>query len=340
MSTTPHQPLPIESLFQLITGKWISAAVSAAARLGIADQLETGPRSTKELAAKLDVNEAALYRLLRALASIGVFHEEDGRRFSQTPVSDLLRTNSKPCLRNFAMMFTDEWHMNVWKELAWSVQTGRPAPYKVYGMGGFEFFVQRPDQALNFNNAMTDLSLGDAPAVVAAYDFSQFAHIVDVGGGMGGLLAAVLDANPNAKGTLFDMPYVIEQARTGPLLARHAQRCDFQGGSFFETVTRGADAYMMKYIIHDWDDEQSNKILGHCRKGINAGGRLLVVDRVVGPPNQFDITKFMDLEMLVAPGGLERTEPEWKALFSANGFTLERIIPTQGPLSIMEGSPV
>ncbi len=340
MSTPPNTPLPIESLFQLITGKWISAAVSAAARLGLADQLDSGPKSSVELAVKLELNEGALYRLLRALASVGVFHEEAGGTFSQTPVSELLRTNAKPCLRNFAMMFTDEWHMKVWQELAWSVKTGRPAPYKAYGMGGFEFFAQRPDQAVNFNNAMTDLSLGDAPAVVAAYDFSRFTHIVDVGGGMGGLLAAVLDATPNVTGTLFDMPYVIDQARTGPLLARHAGRCNFEGGSFFESVTPGADAYLMKYIIHDWVDDGANKILSHCRKGITSGGKLLVVDRVVGPRNQFDITKFMDLEMLVAPGGIERTENEWKTLFAANGFRLDRIIPTHSPLSIMEGSPV
>ena len=326
-------------MFQLLTAKWVTSAVSAAARLGVADHLESEPKSTQELAEKLKVNEAALYRLLRSTASVGVFHEEDGRRFSQTPLSDLLRSGAQPCLRNFAMMMSDPWHMKCWSELNWAVETGRPAAFKAYGMSGFEYFSQNPAEAVNFNNAMTDLSLGDGPAVVASYDFSPFGHIVDVGGGLGGLLAAVLAANPTVKGTLFDMPYVIDQAAKAPLLAPYTDRCTFIGGSFFDSVP-SADAYIMKYIIHDWDDEHSNKILTHCRKGIREGGKLLVVDRVVGPPNQPDLTKFMDLEMMVLPGGLERDETEWRALFAANGFRLENVIRTHGPMCIMEGAPV
>jgi SAM-dependent methyltransferase len=330
---------PIEAMFQMISGKWVTSAIAAAARLGVADHLEGGPKSTKDLVEKLKVNEQALYRLLRALAGIGVFHEEAGRAFSQTPLSDLLRSNANPCLRNIAMMMSDPWHMNCWTELNWSVETGKPAPFKVYGMPGFEYLSKHPDEAVNFNNAMTDLSMGDAPAAVAAYDFSRFGSIVDVGGGMGGLLARILESAPALKGTLFDMPYVIEQARKGPLLARFADRCSFEGGSFFESVP-DADAYIMKQIIHDWDDEHASKILKNCRKGIRPGGKLLVMDRVVGPPNQPDPTKFMDLEMLVLPGGQERDEEEWRALFTGNGFRLDRIIPTASPLRILESSPV
>lgn len=326
-------------MFHLLAGKWVTSALSTAARLGIADHLESGSKAALELAEKVAVKEDPLYRLLRALASVGVFHEGAGRVFSQTPLSDLLRTNAKPCLRNFAMLMGDPWHVNCWMELTWSVETGKPAPYKIYGVGGFQHFAEHPEEAVNFNNAMTDLSLGDGPAVAAAYDFSQFKHLVDVGGGMGALLAAILEKSPALKGTLFDMPYVVDQARKLPLLSSFASRCSFEGGSFFEAVP-GADAYVMKYIIHDWDDAEAGVILKNCRKGIRAGGKLLVVDRVVGPANQPDLTKFMDLEMLVLPGGRERSEPEWRDLFSANGFRLERIIQTPGPMCIMEGSPV
>jgi hypothetical protein len=234
---------------------------------------------------------------------------------------------------------SDPWHVNCWTKLNWSVETGKPAPYKVFGMPGFEYFSKHPDQAVNFNNAMTDLSLGDGPAVVAAYDFSRFTSIVDVGGGMGALLAGILESTPQLQGTLFDMPYVIEQARKRPLLSNVADRCSFVGGSFFESVPQ-ADAYIMKFIIHDWDDGHASKILTNCRKGIRADGKLLVVDRVVGPPNQPDPTKFMDLEMLVLPGGLERDEEEWRALYAGNGFRLDRIIGTHGPMCILEGTPV
>jgi hypothetical protein len=339
MSSNSQSTPPVDAMFQLITGKWVTSAVSAAARLGVADHLESGSKSTRELAEKLNVNEDALYRLLRAIAGVGVFHEEEARNFSQTPLSDLLRSNAKPCLRNMAMMMSDPWHTNCWTELNWCVETGKSAPYKLYGMSAFEYLSKHPDEAVNFNNAMTDLSLGDGPAVVSCYDFSRFESIVDVGGGMGALLAGVLESAPRLQGTLFDMPYVIDQARSGSILSRFADRCSFEGGSFFAAVP-AADAYIMKYIIHDWDDERAGKILANCRQAIRAGGKLLVVDRVVGPPNVPDPTKFMDMEMLVLPGGLERNEAEWNALFAANGFRLRHIISTPGPMRIMEADPI
>jgi hypothetical protein len=155
---------------------------------------------------------------------------------------------------------------------------------------------------------------------------------------MGLLLAAILESAPKLRGTLFDMPYVIDQARTAPILAPHAGRCDFARGDFFEGVPAGADAYIMKHIIHDWDDERSAKILGNCRKAMRPGGKLLVVDRVIGPPNQPDPRKYFDIAMMMCPGGRERDEAEWRALFQASGFRMERIIPTPGPHSILEGA--
>jgi hypothetical protein len=293
-----------------------------------------------ELARLTNTKERPLYRLLRSTASLGVFTELPDGKFAQTPLSEALRSNANPGLRNMAMMLLDDWHVRAWAELPWSVETGRPAPYKIFGMGGFEWFTKNPDQAVNFNNAMTDMSQADAPAIAGSYDFSQFGHIVDVAGGMGTLLAAVLARTPKLRGTLFEMPYVIEQAKTSPILAPYRDRCEFAGGSFFESVPQGADAYMMKFIIHDWDDEKATAILTNCRKAIAPKGKLLVVDQVVSPPNQPGLAKLMDLEMLVAPGGEERTEPEFRGLFSAAGFRLERIVPTPGPQCIIEGSPV
>jgi hypothetical protein len=236
------------------------------------------------------------------------------------------------------MMMLDEWHMRAWTEMPWSVETGRPTPEKVFGMSGFDWMAKNPDQAVNFNNAMTDLSMVHAPAIAAAYDFSGFAHLVDVGGGLGMLLAAILKRHPVLKATLCELPYVIEQARTGPLLAPFAGRCEFAGGSFFESVASGGDAYIMKHILHDWDDEHCLTILKNIRRAITANGKLLVADYVVGSPNAPDTAKLMDLEMLMI-GGKERTEPEWHALFREGGFELQRVVPTPAGLSVIEGKP-
>jgi SAM-dependent methyltransferase len=330
---------PYAALFQIFLGKWVSSAIFAAARLGIADCLESGPKTTGQLAEELSVNETALYRLLRALASIGVFHEGERRSFSQTSLSDLLRSNAKPSLRSVAMMMSDDWYVRNWAELGWTIETGRSAWEKVSGTDIFEYLSAHPGEAANFNNAMTDLSKGDGPAVVASYDFSRFEYIVDVGGGAGALLAEILESAPKLRGALLDMPYVIEQARTGPMLASFGARCEFAAGSFFETVPKGADAYILKHVIHDWDDERASQILSNCRQAIRPDGTLLVVDRVVGPPNQPDEAKWFDLEMLVDAGGLERNESEWRRLLAGSGFRLERIVPMPVQQSILEATP-
>jgi len=324
----------------MILGKWVSSAISAAAHFGIADHLESGPKSPKELASLTGTEERPLYRLLRANASVGVFTELEDGRFAQTPLSEPLRTNARPCARHMAMMLTDDWHIRCWEQLPWCVETGKPASYKLHGTGMFDWMAQHPEKTGNFNQAMTDLSSGDAAAVVESYDFSRFEHIVDVAGGHGTLLAAILDRTPKLRGTLFDMPHVIEGAKKAGILEPFSERCTLESGSFFESVTAGADAYFMKYIIHDWYDPECIKILGNCRKGIRSGGRLLVVDQVVPARNEPGVAKLMDLEMLVLPGGMERTEQEFRDLFAASGFKLERIIPTPGIQCIIEGVPV
>jgi SAM-dependent methyltransferase len=336
--TSPATP-PFATLLQMLLGRWVSWAISTAAKLSIADHLEAGPKTTQQLAGELGVHEMALYRLMRALASVGVFHEGDGRLFSQTPASDVLRSNAKPSLRNMAMLLGDRWHSSAWGELAWTVESGLPGTQKIFGMNLFEYLSQHPEEAVNFNNAMADLSGRDGPAVVASYDFSRFERIVEVGGGSGALLAAILQSAPKLRGVLLDLPYVIEQASKAPMLASYAARCEFAGGSFFDAVPAGADAYILKHVIHDWDDERAAQILANCRKAIRPGGKLLVVERVVGPPNQPDPAKLMDLEMMVLPGGLERSEPEWRSLLAASGFRLDRIITMPAPQSILEATP-
>jgi O-methyltransferase domain len=324
----------------MILGKWVSNAISAVAHFAIADHVESGPKNPRELAALTGTEERPLYRLLRATASVGVFTELEDGRFAQTPLSETLRSNAKPCVRHLAMLLTDDWHIRAWEQLPWCVETGKPASYKLNGMPMFDWMAQHPEKTGNFNNAMTDLSSGDAAAVLQSYDFSRFEHIVDVAGGHGALLAAILKQAPTLRGTLFDMPHVIEGAKKAGILENFANRCTLEAGSFLESVPAGADAYIMKFIIHDWYDPECIKILSNCRKGIRPGGRLLVVDQVVPARNEPGVAKLMDLEMLVLPGGMERTEKEFRELLAASGFRLERIIPTPALQSIIEGVPV
>ena len=296
----------------MVLGKWVSEARFPRPRISALPIIwSPGPKTPKELALLTGTQERPLYRLLRANASVGVFTELEDGRFAQTPLSDPLRSNAKPCVRNMAMMLADDWHIRSWEQLPWCVETGKPASYKLNGMPMFDWMAQNPGKTVNFNNAMTDLSQGDSAAIIQSYDFSAFEHIVDVAGGHGTLLAAILDQAPELRGTLFDMPHVIEGAKKARILDRFGDRCTLVTGSFFENVP-AADAYIMKSIIHDWYDPECNKILSLCRKGIRPGGRLLVVDQVVPVGNEPALSKIVDLEMLVLPGGMERTEKEFQ----------------------------
>jgi hypothetical protein len=342
MSTTPPSstPPPPAILLQMLTGEWLSFALATAAHYGIADHLESGPKSPAELAALTTTNEQALYRLLRATASVGVFTELEDGRFAQTTLSEPLRTKAVPSVRGMAMMLLDEWHAHSWAQLPWVVATGRPAPFKLYDMAAFDYLSADPARAVNFNTAMTNISQMDSPAIAAAYDFSRFRSIVDVAGGMGMLLSEILKKTPQLQGTLFELPYVAEQARTSPVLAEVRDRCEFIGGSFLDGVPPGKDAYIMKHIIHDWDDKHSIRILSHCRKAMTSSGTLLIADQVVPGRNEPSPSKLMDLEMLVLPGGKERTDKEWSALFAASGFRLARIVATPAQICVIEGIPV
>jgi hypothetical protein len=325
-------------MMQLLTGVYVAGAISCLAQMGIPDLVEAGPKSAGELAKQLGAQPQALYRLMRATASVGVLSEGPDGKFSETPLSAVLRSNGNPSLRAFAILGGREWHSRGWSHLEYCVRTGKQALDKIYGMPIFEYFQQNAEEARNFNDAMTALSMIDGPAVAAAYSFDGIHSIVDVAGGHGLLLATILRRNPHMKGILYDVPNVVEGAKDGPLKPL-MDRCTLASGDMFSSVPAGADAYIMKHIIHDWPDDLCVKILKACRKGVNAGGKLLVVDHVIQTGNDFAPGKFLDLQMLIFPGGCERTEKQFRELFAAAGWRLTRIVPTADAKSIVEGVP-
>ena len=325
-------------MFQLLNGFFVVGAVSCLAQLGIPDLVEHGPKSAEELAAQIGADPRALYRLMRATACVGVLSEGADGKFSETPLSAVLRSNANPTLRAFAIMHGREWHGLGWSHLDYCVRTGKQALDKIYGTPIFQFFEQRPEEAKLFNQSMTDLSTIDGPAVADAYSFGEIQSIVDVGGGHGLLLATILARNPHLKGTLYDVAHVVAGAKGGPL-EPVMDRCTIASGDMFSSVPAGADVYIMKHIIHDWPDEGCINILKACRKGVNPSGKLLVVDNVIQPGNEFAPGKFLDLQMLIFPGGCERTEKQFGELLAAAGWRLNRVIPTAAIESIVEGVP-
>jgi hypothetical protein len=323
-------------LMQMIGGKWLSRAISAAAEFGIADRLNDGPKSTAELAGTCGAHEPSLYRLLRALASVGIFEETARRQFGMTPLAEPLRSDAPDSLRNMARFIAIPMATCAWDGLEDCVRTGQTGMARLGVESAFGYLEQHPDEAAIFNAAMTDLSRQSAPAIAEAYDFSRFRKLVDVGGGYGMLLSTVLRRYPRVEGVLFDLPHVIESARSAGL----PERCETASGSFFEAVPAGADGYMMKHIVHDWDDERATLLLRNCRRAIDAAGRLLVIEAVIAPGNEPSFAKLLDLEMLVMPGGRERTEDEYRELFAAAGFELTGVFPTKSGQNVIEGRPV
>ena len=325
-------------ILQILNGAHVAGAVSCLAQLGIPDLLDGAPKSPDELAAQIGANPQALYRLMRATACVGVLSEGSDGKFSQTPMSAVLRSNATPSLRSLAIMGGREWHGRGWSHLEYCVRTGKQALEHIYGAHVFEFLKQHPAEGQIFHDAMTEVSMVDSPAVAEAYSFDGITSLVDIGGGHGLLLATILQKNPHLTGTLYDMPHVVEGAATGPLQPL-LDRCTFASGDMFSAVPPGADAYIMKHIIHDWPDDRCVQILKACRKSVNPGGKLLVVDSVIHPGNDFSPSKFLDLQMLIFPSGRERTASEFRDLFAAAGWRLTRIIPTAAADSIVEGVP-
>ncbi|HVF02191.1 MAG TPA: methyltransferase [Rubrobacteraceae bacterium] len=330
---------PRDALLRMNNAFQASQAIHVAATLGIADLLEDGPRSADELAEATGTHGPTLYRLLRALASVGVFAEQTDGRFGSTPFAEYLRTDAPGSLRGWAMYIGQPSFWTSWGHLLDSVRTGEPAFPEVNGTNAWEYLAAHPEESAIFDAAMTGLSAGVAEAVVQSYDFSGSSVLVDVGGGEGTLLAAILAANPALRGILFDQSHVV--ARAEDLLVRTgvADRCEVVSGSFFEAVPGGADAYLLKSIIHDWDDPAAIEILRKCRAAIAETGKLLLVEFVIEPGNEPDRAKFSDLNMLVMLGGQERTADDFERLYAEAGFRLTDIIRTGSAFDIIEGVP-
>jgi SAM-dependent methyltransferase len=339
LNQTPEIPAPVQML-QIISGFWISRAVYVIGKLGIPDLLISGPKTAEELASATRTHAPSLFRILRALASVGVLSSAAGGRFAQTPLSETLVTDAPGSLRWFAVSELGQEHYPAWGNLMHSVKTGEIAFDDFFGVDIWKYFQQNPEDAAVFNNSMSNVTAAANEAITSLYDFSQFETIVDVGGGHGGLITSILNKNPQVKGVLFDAAEVIEGARPKIEAAGLAERLETVAGDFFKSVPEGGDAYIMKWIIHDWDDEKSNTILRNCRSRMQPNGRLILVDCVVPETDEPHFSKFIDLNMLVMTGGKERTEKEFAQLLAAAGFKLLRVIPTDLPTSIVEAQPM
>jgi len=342
MSAAPerdNEVPPSMAMLQIIIGFWMSRAVSVIAKLGIPDLLKDGAKTADEIAATTNMNAPSLYRILRALVSVGVLRREDGGRFGLTPLSETLVTGAPGSLRWFVVSELGQEHYPAWGNLMHSVKTGEIAFDSLYGMNIWQYFEKNPADAAVFNDSMSGTSAAVNEAITSLYDFSNFKTLVDVGGGHGGLITGILKKHPQLKGILFDAPEVIEGARGKIDAAGIGDRCETVRGNFFESVPPGGDAYIMKWIIHDWDDDRSIQILKNCREHMSADSKLILVDCVVPENDAPDFSKFFDLNMLVMTGGKERTESEFRDLLQAAGFRLLRVIPTDLPPSIIEAQP-
>jgi hypothetical protein len=316
-------------LRRLVNSYQLSQAIHVAAVLGIADLLADGPRSSDELAEETDTDPRAIYRLLRALAAFGLFHEDEGRRFSLTELGDALRTDSPESVAGWAAFVGRRNIRDAWSSLEGSIRTGENAFKLAHGIDVWAYRAHNPEEGEAFDRAMESSSRLVIRALIDAYDFGRFGTIVDVGGGNGTLLRALLEEYPQLTGVLFDQPHVVEGVELG-------ERGTIVGGSFFESVPEGGGAYLLKWIIHDWEDEESVAILRNVRRN---NGALLVVERIVEPPNEGPETKLGDLNMLVGPGGQERTLDEFRALFEAAGYELVGDTPTSSGHHVIEGAP-
>ena len=335
---TRTSPLrPYEVLFQMVIGKWISQAIGTIVEIGVPDQLAKGARRCSEIARAAGVSDDGLYRLLRALASLGLFAESADRRFRLTGMGQLLRSDHPQSLAGYARFTAHDITWRPWGRLSYSVKTGMPAFDHIFETSIFEHFSRNPEVAAVFDEAMTSISSMEARATSDAYDFKGIGTLMDVAGGHGVLLSTVLQRHKKMRGILFDLPHVAAGAAATFTRVGITGRVRIESGDFFKELPSGADAIMMKHIVHDWDDESATRILQACHRALGARGKVLIVDPVVPPSNTPHYGKLLDLEMLVlTPRGRERTKAEFAKLLRGAGFRLSRVVPTEGPLSIVE----
>jgi hypothetical protein len=332
-------PEPQATLMRLVNGYQATQAIHVAAQLGLADRIAAGTRTSDELAAQVDAQPDALYRLLRALAAVGLLDEDGDRSFSLTPVGERLRSDVPGSLHGWAQFVGRPSFWQAWGALLHSVRTGENAFRHVHGEDVWSYRAQRPEESVAFDAAMRARTGATNRALLEGFDFSRFGTIVDVGGGNGTLLAAVLGANPGVTGVLFDQPHVVAGAEAVLGEAGVADRCRVVAGDFFESVPGGGDAYLLKWIVHDWEDAEATAILRVVRAAMADSARLLVVERDLGEPNESPWAKLSDLNMLVGPGGRERTREEYAAVFAAADFSLDQVTPAGPELAVFEGAP-
>ena len=334
------QPKPPHAqVIEMASAHWISRIVYVAAKLGLADLLAEGPKTAEELAGLTGTHAPSLYRLMRTLANLGILSEGTGQRFTLTPLGEAMKKDAPGCARSTVLTLASDMFLTGFGELLYSVQTGKSGFEKALGMPVFDWLGQNPEMASLFSETMVGVHGAEPAAVAAAYDFSRLKNIVDVGGATGNLLTTVLGRAPGARGILYDLPHVVRDA---PALIQSrglTDRVAIEGGSFFERVPVGADAYLLSHIIHDWSESQCLTILGNCRRAMKPDSRLLLIEMVLPPGNTPHPGKVLDMMMLVGPGGQERTEPEYGKLLEKAGFRLTRVVPTESAVSVIEAVP-
>jgi hypothetical protein len=339
MSTPTHAqgPQPADQIMQLVMGHMVASALYSVTKLGIPDLLGNGAKPIGELARASGSNEDALYRVLRALAGAGVFTESSPRTFELTAAGEYLRSDRDDSIRDMALWMGNKFHFQVFPELSHSIKTGETVAEKVFGVSCFDYFAKDKEVSEVFNAAMTMFSKMLAPPVLEAYDFSWLngKTLVDVGGGHGHLLTGILKEYPEMRGVIFDLGHVLAGAKTRVQEVGLAERCQTAAGDFFESVPAG-DGYIMKNIIHDWSDERALTILKNCHRAGKGKAKVILVEAVLAGGNEPHFAKWLDLEMLMLPGGRERTEEEFGRLFEQAGFRLTRVVQTKSPVCVIE----
>lgn len=329
----PHgaHDLSVQMRSLSVFNMWVSRMIYAAAKLGIADLIHESPRSSDELAAAVGVDARALHRMLRALAGAGVLTEQPEKRFALTPLGGTLRAGVPGSMRDFVLLFGGDVYARAWLELLSSVKDGKTAVEHVFGAPLYPYLARHPEHSRLFDEAMTSFTSADTAAAAARYDFSGARTVIDVGGGHGSLVLAVLERNPELRGLLFDQPHIIEGARARVAASAAAPRCEVVAGSFFETVP-SADVALLKHIVCNWDDEAAIRILESCRRALPPGGKVVVIESVIGHSAPAEL---LDVHLLAVVGGRMRTEEEHRGLLAAAGFRLTRLLPTNVGLELV-----
>jgi O-methyltransferase len=329
-------PPPLAAI-ELATSSWAAMAIAAFTELKIADVLADGAQTAQQLAASLQLNPSSLYRLLRSLTGYDIVREDAGGTFSLTPIGRSLASTAVWSASGMVRYANAGWHAAAWTRLADGVRSGK-VPFEIaHGQSFFEYCVQQPDAGALFDEAMHSVGAVHVAAVLGVYDFGHIRHLIDVGGGTGFLLAAILQRYPSMRGTLFEMPTVLERARKAMKDAGVGDRCSIAGGDFFQTAPAGGDAYLVSHVLHDWDDADATQILRAIASAMPADGRVLIVEIVMDPPNRrWTQGKLSDLQMLTALRGRERTRAEFAALLQGAGLRIARIVPTAAAESIIE----